>query len=109
MCVYSFPVEETENFMMKDFANYSCEDVHLSGALYLTERRLVFVGYALTLDDKFMEDIPLAQIKELRAEKTFYLIPNVISIVTAQNRRIRFVVKKRDQWLAKIQEQFGQQ
>lgn len=103
--MYSFPLEADETIVKKCLASYSCDGDVLSGALYLTDYRLVFVGYALSISNKYMDEVPLAHIKELRPEKTFFLIPNVLKVVTIKDKVIKFVIKGRNQWLEEINKQ----
>lgn len=105
--MYSFPLETDESILMKGEANYSCGDTHLTGALYLTGHRLVFVGYVLTLDDKLMEEVLLSHIKDVKTEKTFYIFPNLIKVTTIDDKKISFVVKNRDEWFRKINQETG--
>ncbi len=103
--MYSFPLEADEIIIKKCLASYSCEHDVLNGALYLTNYRLVFVGYLLSINNKYMDEVPLAHIKTLAADKTFYVIPNVLKVITIQDKVIRYVVKSRNQWLAAINRQ----
>ncbi|MDF2572675.1 MAG: hypothetical protein K0R55_4279 [Sporomusa sp.] len=100
--MYSFPLEPDEIIKKKCLASYSCDGDVLSGALYLTDYRLVFVGYALSISNKYMDEVLLTHIKELRPEKTFFLIPNVLKVVTIKDKVIQLVLKGRNQWLEEI-------
>ena len=103
--MYSFPLEPEEIILKKCLASYSSNSDVLNGALYLTDSRLVFVGYALSISNKYMDEVPLTHIKELLPEKTFLLIPNVLKVVTIKDKVIKFVVKGRDEWLEAINRQ----
>lgn len=103
--MYSFPLELDEVIIKKAHASYTCNGDVLNGALYLTDRRLVFIGYALSITNKYMDEVPLTHIKELRAEKTFFVIPNVLKVVTIQDKVIKFVVKDRNEWLDAVNTQ----
>ena len=106
--MYSFPLEKNETIIKKCLASYTSDNDVLNGALYLTEYRLVFVGYALSAANKYMDEVPLTHIKELRAEKTFYIIPNALRVVTIKDKVIKFVVKGRDEWFNAINDQIAQ-
>ncbi|HWR43865.1 GRAM domain-containing protein [Sporomusa sp.] len=103
--MYSFPLEPDETIIKKCLASYSCEGDVLNGALYLTDHRLVFVGYSLSIANKYMDEVLLTHIKTLGTEKTFFVIPNVLKVVTIKDKVIKFVVKGRNQWLAAINNQ----
>lgn len=107
MEMYSFHLEEDEHILKKCLTSYTCEKDVLTGALYLTEHRLVFVGYMLNLDNKYIDQIPLTHIKELLPEKTFFVIPNVIKVITIQDKVIKFVLDGRNKWLEAINHQIA--
>lgn len=69
--MYTFPLEPDELIIKKCLASYSSSGDNLTGALYLTDRRLVFVGYVLNINNKYMDDVTLSHIKEILPEKTF--------------------------------------
>lgn len=106
--MYSFPLEEQEIILKKDHANLYCDGEAYAGAFYLTNERLVFVGYLMDIHDKYITDVPLNHITEVIPGKTFYLIPNVIKISTIRERKLKFIVKGRDEWLAAINKQLLQ-
>ena len=103
--MYSFPLEPDEVIIKKCLASYNCDKDVLNGALYLTDHRLVFVGYALSIANKYMDEVPLTHIKELQAEKTFFIIPNVLKVVTIKDKVIKFVVKGRNEWFEAVNKQ----
>lgn len=103
--MYSFPLENDEFIIKKCLASYTCNSEGLNGALYLTDKRLVFVGYSLNITNKYMEDVPLSHIKETLPAKTFYMIPNALKVITIKDKTIKFVVEDRNGWLAAIQQQ----
>ncbi|QDR80895.1 GRAM domain-containing protein [Sporomusa termitida] len=103
--MYSFPLAADEIIIKKCHASYTCDSEVLNGALYLTNHRLVFIGYLLSINSKYMDEVPLAHIKTLAAEKTFYIIPNVLKVVTMQDKAIKYIVKGRNQWLTAINRQ----
>lgn len=106
--MYSFPLEEQEQIIKKDHANLYCDGQAFAGAFYLTSERLVFVGYLLDIHDKYIEDVPLAHITDVMPGKTFYFIPNVLKVSTIRDRKLKFIVNGRDQWLSAISEQIKQ-
>jgi hypothetical protein len=106
--VYSFPLGEHEHIFKKSLANFYCDDDVLHGALYLTNERLVFVGFLLDVSRKYMQEVPLTHIEELKPDKTFFIIPNVLIIRTIQERRLKFIMNRRDEWLDVIHRQISQ-
>lgn len=105
--MYRFPLTDEEIIIKKCLASYSCDKDVLTGALYLTDYRLVFVGYALSITNKYMTETLLTHIKELRSEKTFFIIPNVIKVVTINDKVIKLIVKGRNQWVDAINKQIA--
>lgn len=106
--MYSFPLQETERILKKGHASLSIEGNAFSGALYLTNERLVFIGYLLNLNRKYIEEVPLEHITDLKQEKTFYFIPNVFLVSTIRNRVLKIIISKRDEWLRAIHQQIEQ-
>ncbi|CQR73968.1 hypothetical protein SOV_20850 [Sporomusa ovata DSM 2662] len=103
--MYTFPLETDELIKKKCLASYASNREVLTGALYLTDQRLVFVGYALNIANKYMDEVPLAHIKEILPEKTFFVIPNVLKVVTIKDKVLKFIVEGRNEWLKAIQRQ----
>ncbi len=107
--VYSFALLTDEKILKKDLANLYCDGEAFNGAFYLTSERIVFVGYLLDIRHKYIEEVPLSHIRELRQEKAFFLIPNVLIVTTIQNRILKIVVTRRSEWYQQIQEQIDNQ
>lgn len=105
--MYSFPLADREQIIYKGHANLYQEGEAFTGALYLTDERLVFVGYCGDVTHKYMREISLAHIRELITGKTFFLIPNVIKIVTIRDQQLKFIVGKRDTWHSLIERQMA--
>lgn len=103
--MYSFPLQDNEAILKKAHASLSVDNNSFTGALYLTNDRLVFVGYILDINNKHMEEIPLQHIRTVNKEKTFYLIPNVLVVETIRDRHVKFVVSERDDWFDTIKNQ----
>lgn len=103
--MYSFSLEEREFILKKDLANLYCGSEAYAGALYLTSERLVFVGYLLDIESKYIEEVPLTHIEDIKPEKTFFVIPNVIAVKTIRDRNLKFIVNGRDSWLNAIRQQ----
>ena len=103
--MYSFPLLEHETVLKKDHASLTLDDNSFTGALYLTNERLVFVGYILDIKKKYLEEVMHQHIYRLDKEKTFYLFPNVLIVETIHDKVLKFVVKDRDSWYEAIQEQ----
>lgn len=105
--VYSFPLTDDEQILRKDLANLYCDGEAFNGALYLTNDRIVFVGYILDINNKYLEEIPLTHVQELKQEKTFFFIPNVLVITTIKERNLKFIVNHRSEWYSLILEQIN--
>lgn len=102
--MYSFPLDDDEKILKKGHASLHLEDSAFTGALYLTNERLVFVGYVMDITRKYMEDTPLAEISEIRGEKTFFVIPNVLLVTTDEGKKLKVIVDpgERNGWLEAI-------
>lgn len=107
--MYSFPLGENEHVLKKGMASLHIERDAFSGALYLTDDRLVYVGYMMDITRKYLEEIPLEHIAKVNPGKTFFVIPNVLDIVTIQGQRFKFIVEKRNEWLTAIQNKLAEQ
>lgn len=104
MDLYSFPLEPEEQILKKGMASLHQEGGAWTGAFYLTTDRLVFVGYMMDISRKYLEEIPLAHIENIKGGKTFYLFPNVLQITTIRGRTVEIIVEGRDEWLKAIQD-----
>lgn len=96
--MYSFSLQPDERILKKDHANFEGPTEKLHGALYLTTERLVFVGYLLGFDRKYLRVVPWAELDKVRTGRTFGLIPNVLIVETAEGEELRFIVRGRDAW-----------
>lgn len=105
--MYSFPVETGEDILRKGLVSLQLEGEAFSGALYLTNQRLVFVGYLLDITHKYMEEIPLAHIAEITRGKSLFIIPNVLNVVTIKDRKLKFVVQGSSEWFDEINKQIA--
>jgi len=100
--MYSFRLQDDELILKKDMANLQTESTHLTGAFYLTTSRLVFIGYLVDATQKFIEEAFFPQIREIRPEKTFGLLSNVLRIVRHDGTEIKIIIKKRNDWMTEI-------
>ena len=100
--MYTFPLEPDEKIIKKGHASLHINREAWTGALYLTDSRLVFVGYVMDINTKYIDEIPLAHISGVKGGKTFFIIPNVIDIDTIRGRSLEFIVHKRNEWLEAI-------
>lgn len=100
--MYSFHLKDDELILKKDMANLQTESTHLTGAFYLTTNRLVFIGYLVDATQKYIEEVSFSQIREIRPEKTFGLLSNVLRIVRNDGTNVKILIKKRDEWLMEI-------
>jgi hypothetical protein len=99
--MYVFELNNDERILEKGMATLYTDE-HLSGALYLTNRRLVFVGYINDISFKHEMSVQLNLITEIKSAKTFKIIPNAIEISTRKNEQFRLIVQKRDEWMTSI-------
>jgi len=99
--MYTFELANDERILRKGMATL-CTDEHLYGALYLTNRRLVFVGYINDIQFKNEMTVQLNQITEMKGAKTFKIIPNAIDITTKKKDQFRLIVQQRDEWMSSI-------
>ena len=100
--MYSFPTGETEQILRKGHASLHKEGEAWTGAFYLTSQRLVFIGYMMDITRKYIEDVTLDSIREIRGGKTFGLFSNVLNVTTLAGLRLKIIVEGRDSWLAAI-------
>jgi hypothetical protein len=100
--MYRFSLKENEQILKKGEAILHIEEEGLSGALYLTNERLVFVGFVLGASHQQERSVSLKQIRELTGGKTFFIIPNVLNITSDADEHLKIVIQERDAWLAAI-------
>lgn len=105
--MYKFPLNDTETILRKDLASMSINDEAYNGALYLTNERLVFVGYVMDIRNKYIEEILFHQIEELKPVNSLFIVPNALSLTTINGRKRRFVVKDRNAWEAEIRKKMN--
>jgi hypothetical protein len=105
--MYRFSLKENEQILKKGEASLHIDDVGLTGALYLTNERLVFVGFVLGAARQHEKAVLLQQIRELKTGKTFFIIPNVLEITIDDGERLNVIVRGRDEWLAAIRSQMA--
>lgn len=102
--MYSFPLEEDEVVLKKSMATLDLDDSYV-GALYLTNFRLVFIGYMPHDPNKYMYDIPLVHIRTIKPVNTLLVLRNGIYIETIRDQRLRIIISQRDEWLRAIVKQ----
>jgi hypothetical protein len=103
--MYSFPVGENEKILKKSMASVARGHDSYSGALYLTNERVVFVGYVLDINNKYLIEAPLEHIVDLKKEKTFFILSNAIAVTTIRDENFRIIVQGRDKWFQAINQQ----
>jgi hypothetical protein len=104
--MYRFKVGQNEKILHKGLASLHIEEATFSGALYLTNERLVFVGHMLGGNASTKEvSVPLGQIGSIRGVRTALIIPNGVEIVTKGNDRLRLILRNRKEWLTAIARQ----
>ncbi len=103
--MYVFKLNANERIVRKAVGSAQFDDKAGLGALYLTNERIVFIGYErTTITSTVEEEIPLEHIEEIKAAKTFALLANAIEINTIRGRRFRFTIDNRDSWIEAIKE-----
>lgn len=102
--MYSFPLEEDEVVLKKSMATLDLDDSYV-GAVYLTNFRLVFIGYMPHDPNKYMYDIPLVHIRTIKPVNTLLVLRNGIYIETIRDQRLRIIISQRDEWLRAIVKQ----
>lgn len=103
--MYSFTVNKDEKIIKKGLASLHIEDATLSGALYLTNIRLVFVGHILGGNAAKKEvSVPLTRIVSVKGSRTALIIPNAVDIVTTADEKLQLVLRDRRQWLTAIEQ-----
>lgn len=105
--MYSFELLENEQIIKKGLGNLTVEGTLFSGAFYVTNERLMFVGYLLDQSQKHYTDISLYHIDEIRKEKTFHIIPNVLIIHSVQDVEWEVTITGRDSWYEAVQKQIA--
>jgi len=107
--VYRFPLEENEVILKKSIATIQKDENASIGAFYLTNERLVFVGYmGPAVTSLWWLEVPLEHIDQLAGSKTFYLLNNAITISTIRGDKVKIFVRERDGWLSQIKQQMEQ-
>ena len=105
--MYSFSMHDNEQIIKKDHANFDSNAEKLHGALYLTTERLVFVGYVMGMDRKYLMEMPLESLKEVSKARSLGLIPNALVVKAATKESARFVLRRRNEWYQALMEHMG--
>jgi len=71
-----------------------------TGTLILTRDRLVFKPDAFLIRGGEIS-IPLGAIAKVEASNTMLVFPNRVDVVRRDGRVVKFVVKDRDEWIAR--------
>ena len=103
--MYEFPLEKDELILRKSLASLNVDGNAFNGAMYLTNERIVFVGYLLDISNKYLEEVPLPHVEKLEPATSLWLIQNAIILETIKGRSMKFVVKGRNAWLDDIEKQ----
>ena len=102
---YGFDLLENEVIVHKALANIHDNDMIANGALYLTNERLIFVGYVPNERTRVSCEVSLYHIKEIRPEKTFRLFNNILRVISIRDEQYKFIVDKQKIWLEQIDRQ----
>ena len=103
--MYSFALLANETILKNGLACLELDEFHLYGALYLTNERLLFIGYTRMNAFKHKVEIDLAHIEHLQTKKTLSLFDNAIQIMTFQGFTCTIIIDQRDQWATDISQQ----
>ena len=104
--MYVFQLLDRETILKKGVVAAQFGDWAGLGALYLTDERLVFIGYARTsITTAREEEIPLEHIDAVRPVKTFALLANAMDITTIRGQMVKFTLPGRDEWVEAIRRQ----
>ncbi len=98
-------MNENEVILHKELANMHDNDLIANGGLYLTNERMVFVGYIPNSRTRVSCDVSLYRIREVRPEKTFRLFNNIIRIISIRDEEYKFIVDSQKEWLRQIKVQ----
>jgi hypothetical protein len=74
----------------------------VGGHLTLTRERLSFRAHSLNIQTEPL-DLPVAEIVSARRYRTLGIVPNGLAITMASGSEYRFVVGKRDRFIAGIE------
>jgi hypothetical protein len=100
--MYRFALDQNEQILKKGMASLHIDREAFSGALYLTTERLVFVGYVHGVNTKYDKAVLLKHIKEIKPEKTLFIIPNALAITLHDQEQFELIVHGRHEWLETI-------
>lgn len=110
----NFKMIEGETIIKEAKANrYANILLSQGGKLYLTNKRIVFVGHGLNIGEGTIA-VNLDDILTVRLASSsmlallFIPIPNAISIRTSNGTTHKFMVTKRNEWVDAISEQINQ-
>ena len=105
--MYRFSLEKNEQILKKGTASLHIDRDALSGALYLTNERLMFVGFIFGAATQQQKAVSLKHIREIKVGKTLFILPNVLHIALDDGEHLKFVVHGRDEWLSAIRTQMA--
>jgi hypothetical protein len=100
--MYKFDLEKDEQIIKKGMASFKDDSETLTGALYLTNKRLIFVGYLHGITFKSEKAVNLKQISTIIGCRTLFIIPNGIEITTQDGEHLSLSLTERDNWLLAI-------
>ncbi|MDD3158711.1 GRAM domain-containing protein [Anaeromusa sp.] len=100
--MYSFSLHDNEKIIKKDHANFDSAAEKLHGALYLTTERLVFVGYVMGMEHKYLKEVSLGALTQVATARSLGLIPNALVLKTAEEEKLRFVIRRRNEWYQEL-------
>jgi hypothetical protein len=100
--MYRFSLDRNEQILKKGTASLHIDREAFSGALYLTNERLVFVGYVYGVSHKSQKAVSLKKIKDIKAGRTLFVLPNALDLAIDGNEHFKLIVHGRDEWLEAI-------
>lgn len=102
--MYTFSLQQNERILKKGQASLHIDRDAFSGALYLTNERLVFVGYVHGVAYKYEKAVSMKQVRDIKPGRTLFIIPNLIHVTIDGDECFKLLVHGRAEWMAAIRE-----
>ena len=104
---YGFALNQGEVIIHKGTANMHDSEYIISGALYLTDEKIIFIGYIPNSRNKVSSTILLEDVREVKTEKSLFVFNNILRIVDIHDVNYKFIVKGQQEWNSQILRQLG--
>jgi hypothetical protein len=99
-------LSKNEFLIKKGLANHFKGLESVGGELYLTNNRVIFKSHQFNIQTH-TEKFPIDEIVDIGKRNTLGIVPNGIFIKMKDGRFEKFVVWRRSEWLAEIQERLN--